>query len=713
MKRVIYFILFTNFLSGSIDFDGHVNEEEWSDADKHLISYEVEPGYNTPAKYKTEAFITNDEKYLYVGFRAYGNKENIRARIRSRDSIYYLNDFVDVGIDTYADGRYTVSFSVNPKGSIGDRKYSPFWPDASYNVEFEGNGHFTDYGYEAEIRIPFTSLDFPESDKQKWKIYFLRKLYDNDNETRYLSSMDIEGAGCRICQSDIYYEFSGIEKKTKKRLIPSFTANSYAQINEFGEMKRNSPDSELSLGGIYEIAGSNLEFTINPDFSQIEADESKIDVNSTTALRFEERRIFFNEGREFLQSRLNTVYTRSINNPEYAIKLFNRGDRHSYYFLDAEDTNTPIIVPGSQRSYSAILGKSHANIFSYNYNLEKGQYLSFLTTNRSYEGGGSGLVYSTRGYYLLDDQYSLSFELARSETDEPISDAITTTNRTKNHTYALDGESFSGYGGRFTLRSNTKNWGWNYEFSTKSPDFRTDLGFTNENNWKKHSLSGDYKYRSDGLFKFVKFDAASVIMKNYQNEVLGQMTNFNTRIEFDNPFEIQLRAETWNKFQFDGYVFNDTYEYEIDLSYSTPKLFLKIRNDWGDAIARNIAIPELGDRSNTSIDGWYNVSDQLFLGANIRQSELVSKTTGEEFFSGYIGSIKGTYQFNKNTFLKLTYEYNNFNEDSYLQALFQWQPDSATIFYFGGTINREDIEGTWENESSQIYMKFQYLFNFD
>ena len=170
MKRVIYFILFTNFLFGSINFDGHVNEEEWLDADKHLISYEVEPGYNTPAKYKTEAFITNDEKYLYVGFRAYGNKENIRARIRSRDSIYYLNDFVDVGIDTYTDGRYTVSFSVNPKGSIGDRKYSPFWPDASYNVEFEGNGHFTDYGYEAEIRIPFTSLDFPESDKQKWKI---------------------------------------------------------------------------------------------------------------------------------------------------------------------------------------------------------------------------------------------------------------------------------------------------------------------------------------------------------------------------------------------------------------------------------------------------------------------------------------------------------------------------------------------------------------
>ena len=286
----------SNSLSAEINFDGHVNNEEWANADKHLISYEVEPGYNTPAKFKTEAFITHDENFLYVGFKAYGNKDDTRAKIRSRDSIYYLNDFVDIGIDTYADGRYTVSFSVNPKGSIGDRKYSSFWPDASYNVEFEGNAHFTDYGYEAELRIPFHSLDFPETDNQKWKIYFLRKLYDNDNETRYLSNKDIEGAGCRICQSDIFYEFSGIKKKSKKRLIPSITANSSSERNELGEMKRNSPEYEISLGGEYEIKGNNLEFTINPDFSQIEADESKIDVNSTTALRFEERRIFFNEG---------------------------------------------------------------------------------------------------------------------------------------------------------------------------------------------------------------------------------------------------------------------------------------------------------------------------------------------------------------------------------------------------------------------------------
>jgi hypothetical protein len=75
--------------------------------------------------------------------------------------------------------------------------------------------------------------------------------------------------------------------------------------------------------------------------------------------------------------------------------------------------------------------------------------------------------------------------------------------------------------------------------------------------------------------------------------------------------------------------------------------------------------------------------------------------------------LKGTYQLDKDSFFKVVHEYNNFNEDSYTQALFQWQPDSATIFYFGGTIDQEDIEGTWEVEGSQIYMKLQYLFNFD
>ena len=74
-------------------------------------------------------------------------------------------------------------------------------------------------------------------------------------------------------------------------------------------MVTDKVDPEISLNGIYEVNDNTFEFTINPDFSQVEADESQIDVNSTTALRYPERRIFFNEGADFLRTDLSAVYT--------------------------------------------------------------------------------------------------------------------------------------------------------------------------------------------------------------------------------------------------------------------------------------------------------------------------------------------------------------------------------------------------------------------
>ena len=137
------------------------------------------------------------------------------------------------------------------------------------------------------------------------------------------------------------------------------------------------------------------------------------------------------------------------------------------------------------------------------------------------------------------------------------------------------------------------------------------------------------------------------------------------------------------------------------------------KHDYGDAIARNISTPELGKRTNYTIGGFYQVNDRIRVRYNYRYNKLENTLTKENYFAGYLTTIRGLYQFDKNSFIRVVQEYNDFNDNGYTQLLFQWQPNSATIFYFGGTFNQEDIEGTWEIESSQIYMKFQYLFNFD
>ena len=78
-------------------------------------------------------------------------------------------------------------------------------------------------------------------------------------------------------------------------------------------------------------------------------------------------------------------------------------------------------MPGYQRSYSGLLGKSHANIFSYNYNIEKGQNIGFLATNRDFEEGGNSSLFSLKGNFLFNDIYNTRFELVSTAMDEPLS----------------------------------------------------------------------------------------------------------------------------------------------------------------------------------------------------------------------------------------------------------------------------------------------------
>ena len=715
MNRLFLLSFLSFFSFTDIKFDGIVEDAEWSDAEVYDLPFEISPSYNTEAEHDTLVYIKNDSSNLYVAFKAFGNRDFIRAGIRARDGINWLDDQVAIGIDTFGDGRYYIRFSANPLGSIGDNKVDnkdDF--DGSYNVEFDAKARLTDLGYEVEFVIPFSSLNFPDTNNQKWALMLSRKLYNKGTEARYMNYKKIDGAGCIICQSDEFYSINNIVKKNKKRLIPSFTANSVRERNTEGNMNEEPIDSEVTLGGEYEFDGNNFEFTINPDFSQVEADQSQININSTTALRFEEKRIFFNEGKDFLSSDLATVYTRSINDPEYAIKLYNRGEKHSYYFLDAEDANTPIIVPGYQRSYSGLLGKSHANIFSYNYNIEKGQNIGFLATNRDYEEGGASTLYSLKGNFLFNEIYRTRFELVSTDMDEPISNVINTSNVSKEHTYNLDGESFSGYGGAFGLSRETENWETRYYFATKSPNYRSDLGFTTENDWKKHSLNHKYKYRSNGLIRSGNIEIRKDLMQDYDGNIIDQETVLSARAELENQLNINFSWDNSHKASFEGYTFKNIKDYNFGVSYSpSAKFWMRFGYDWGERIARNINVPEIGDRKDFSFNSSFQLTDQFRLQYRYRKNQLTSKVTNEDYFSGYITSLRGTYQFDKNSFFKLVHEYNNFNDDSYTQALFQWQPDSATIFYFGGTVNQEDIEGTWEVEGSQVYMKLQYLFNFD
>ena len=104
-------------------------------------------------------------------------------------------------------------------------------------------------------KIPFSSLNYPDKEINKWKVLFERKLYNKGVESRYSSNKVIAGAGCNICQSQYFYLPGKVSQKSKKRLIPTVTANSNTYRDSNNYLKTDNTDLEFSLNGIYGIFG--------------------------------------------------------------------------------------------------------------------------------------------------------------------------------------------------------------------------------------------------------------------------------------------------------------------------------------------------------------------------------------------------------------------------------------------------------------------------
>ena len=212
---------------------------------------------------------------------------------------------------------------------------------------------------------------------------------------------------------------------------------------------------------------------------------------------------------------------------------------------------------------------------------------------------------------LLSDKYSTYFEIAQSSTEEPISDLITTTKESDKYNYLLDGESFVGTAAQFNLNRNTEKWETKYRFETKAPEFRTDLGFTTENNWLAHELSQSYQYRSNNFIRKANMGGSISLLTNYDNNILDQEAELFFNADFSNQINLDLGVERSNKATFEGFAFHNIDSFRTGVRYNpSGKFFIRFNYDYGDAIARNLSTPELGKRTNYTIGGFYQVNDR-------------------------------------------------------------------------------------------------------
>ncbi|UCG62342.1 MAG: carbohydrate binding family 9 domain-containing protein [Candidatus Zixiibacteriota bacterium] len=717
--------IFVSKAAATISIDGNLDDHAWSLASSADNFVERSPGDMTEPEVQTRALITYDEDHLYVAFLCYDDPSAIRATMSQRDQ-YGGDDEVCLLVDTYGDASWAYEFFVNPYGVQKDRLWSSVGgEDQGFDLIWQSAAQVTDSGYQVEIAIPFSSMRFPSKDVQSWKVDFWRNrpresfkqyswaAYDRDNQ-------------CWVCQMGTVDGIENVRSGKGLELLPTFVANQSGNLVQVGDEEfdfdNSDPDGEFSLGAKYSISSNIVaEGAYNPDFSQIESDAAQIDVNTTIALFYPERRPFFQEGSDLFRTLFNSFYTRTINDPQLALKFIGRTDRNSFGILSAIDDNTPYMIPLEESSILINTGRSTANVIRGMRTIRGNSQVGFILTDRRFEDGGSGSIAAGDYFIRVSRSYILDGQFILSHTREPDNQEMTQdfdgmTFDNGEHTVAFDGESFFGHAFIARLLYMPRNFGYILNYNEVSPSYRTETGYDPTMDYRDASVFTRYRFEfNNSIFQTVtpqiyfqrrwSFDGP----RKFGN--LNFAVNASTTVAQTNvTLAYQIHDELYR-----GVEFEDLRHIDFDInSQLSDKLGCYLSFERGKSIARRFLL--VGDE--TSIDAGLDLKpfDRLVIEPNLSYARSVSEETGVELYSGYITRTRLRFQANKELSVRLVVQYDDFYERWDIDPLITYRISPFSVFYAGSTYDYANLQmgpdgqRDWKLSSRQFFMKLQYLF---
>jgi len=291
-----------NFTTEKIKIDGVLDEPIWQNLSTVGDFWQWFPSDTSKAKYQTEIKIAYDDKNIYVSSKCYARDKKFVILSYRRDYRAGGNDNISVVFDTFNDRTNAFLFGTNPlgvlrealmfNGATDNAFFSEFWDNKWY-----GNAKIYDGYWTSEMAIPLTTLRF-KGCTQRWRFKAYR-FETQANETTTLVKIPQNQLIMNLGYS-IPIEF---EKPLKNpganiSLIPYIAAGN---SQDFINPKNPNNGSRFNVGADAKIAvtpGLNLDLTVNPDFSNVEADRQIINLTRFD-INLPEQRQFFLENSDF------------------------------------------------------------------------------------------------------------------------------------------------------------------------------------------------------------------------------------------------------------------------------------------------------------------------------------------------------------------------------------------------------------------------------
>ena len=441
-----------------------------------------EPHDGAPASQGTAAYISYDDRNLYVGFICKADPHTLRAHMVKREEIAG-DDSVSVALDTFHDGQRAYEFFANPLGiqMDGITAEGVEDDDFSFDTVWQSKGKITPEGYVVLFSIPFKSLRFHSRSRRdsNWGIALGRVIPGNrELSTWPLLTQKIEAYVPQFANMEspenahaarnmefIPYGVAGGEKFLDTAATPP--------VVKTQPVYRGGLDAKVIIHD-----SITLDATVNPDFSQVESDEPQVTSNQRYEVFFPEKRPFFLENSDYFDTPETLLFTRRVVDPQYGLRLTGKIGDWKIGFLGIDDRAPGQVLPTDDPQFG-----QRAEIFA-------------GRVQRIFNGGSSnaGLMFTRRqfgGASTNVGSFDTRLKLGRNWlfAAQYIESAVQSTGLPVDLGSAIFAE----------LKHAGRRFNWSTGYVDRTANFAgDDLGFFTRTDIRQLRESASYQWRPEG-----------------------------------------------------------------------------------------------------------------------------------------------------------------------------------------------------------------------
>lgn len=566
--------------------DGKLNDSCWKLGEWQTGYTQFSPVYKGKASHKTTLKILYNDKSVFVAIRAYDDMKQITRRLSRRDQ--FSGDIVGVHFDSYFDHRTAFEFDLTSAGQKIDLWLSNDGWDTNWNAVWNGKVAYEDSAWTAEFEIPLSQLRFSSAETQVWGLNSWR-LIDRLKEENHWNLVANDGTGLVYTFGELH-GLEGFKKANRIELSPYVSAKLVTdkRIARNPFAKGSSFQNQFGLDAKIGISNNfTLNATINPDFGQVEADPSVMNLTAFETY-FEEKRPFFTEGKNIFDFTFDAdqlFYSRRIGHapsytpsfdtvsvPEFttigaAVKLSGKTSKglslgiiesltphelasihdHNQDFKQVAEPFSNYFIGRFQKDYdkgNTIIG----GIVTHTHRSVQNQYLQFLSNNAlTY-----GLDFT---HYWKDRTYFTEIKTIGSTINGDVT-AIRRLQTSSAHyfqrpdikgvDYDTSKTLMNGVGASVKAGKSSKgHWRYSEEFILRSPGLDlNDLGYMNLSNIIKNNNNLSYVEKVNT--KVFKTYTISLLQQNAwdaHGEDLYSQASITAQTEFMNGWVAQLNSQ--------------------------------------------------------------------------------------------------------------------------------------------------------------------------